>query len=69
MKKNYQVICLLIMAFLFFMPVQTFAVAGGHGGGSTGGGSIGEVPIPIIGGVGRLIVTVRQKIFSLLAYH
>lgn len=41
MKKNYQVICLLIMAFLFFMPVQTFAVAGGHGGGSTGGGSGG----------------------------
>lgn len=41
MKKNYQVICLLIMAFLFLMPVQTFAVAGGHGGGSTGGGSGG----------------------------
>ena len=41
MKKNYQVICLLIMAFLFFMPVQALAVAGGHGGGSTGGGSGG----------------------------
>ena len=41
MKKTYQVICLLIMAFLFFTPVQTFAVAGGHGGGSTGGGSGG----------------------------
>lgn len=38
MKKHYVIIFLLILFFLFTLPIQGFAVAGGHSGGSTGNG-------------------------------
>ncbi|EOS7735706.1 hypothetical protein [Enterococcus hirae] len=40
MKKHY-LACLLCLFFLFALPVQGFAVAGGHGGGSTRSGGSG----------------------------
>lgn len=42
MKKHYFMAFLLSLFFLFALPVQGMAVAGGHGGGSTRGGGSGS---------------------------
>ena len=44
MKKHY-LACLLCLFFLLALPVQGFAVAGGHGGGSTRSDVIDQFPI------------------------
>ncbi|MCU7699989.1 hypothetical protein OM428_06530 [Enterococcus gallinarum] len=41
MKKHYFMAFLLSLFFLFALPVQGMAVAGGHGGGSTSRGGSG----------------------------
>ena len=42
MKKHYFMAFLFSLCFLFALPVQGFAVAGGHAGGSTRGGGSGS---------------------------